>query len=509
MQIRDISVKKRLLFVNFIMVFIPICLLIVIVMLVLAGFHFSGIAQQRELTLLWPEKGPALSIQYAVNSLQVKSEKKGHPDIKELEEDCHILESQGINTMILKSDKIIYETPNIDSTALQISVQEKCGDRHSIMLWTDKDFTFCYKSLHNGITILATGTIPFVTKKPIWTYNTKNIWETIITIIWGTAIIIFLGIAVFIIIATGIYLSKLLAKQILDPLSTLRFAANEIQKGNLDAPMVVQTQDELGETCQAFDRMRQELKIARETQERYEQNRKELIAGISHDLSTPLTSVKGYASGILEGIAQTDKKQRHYVEMIYKKACTMENLVKSLFLFSKLDLGSIPFHFEIVEMYSYFADFAADKRELLEERGVKLLFLAEKNNLPVRLDRIQFQRVIENLIENSIKYKSNKSVHVKLNLIRIADKVKISFSDDGLGVKDTELPKIFDSFYRTDPARTNVAKGSGLGLAIVKQIISSLKGEIWAEQTPGGGLTICILLPILEEKNEKSFTHRR
>ena len=78
--------------------------------------------------------------------------------------------------------------------------------------------------------------------------------------------------------------------------------------------------------------------------------------------------------------------------------------------------------------------------------------------------------------------------------------MKISFADDGMGVADAELAKLFDSFYRTDPARTNVAKGSGLGLAIVKQIISSLQGEIWAEQTAGGGLTICMLLPIVEDE---------
>ena len=127
------------------------------------------------------------------------------------------------------------------------------------------------------------------------------------------------------------------------------------------------------------------------------------------------------------------------------------------------------------------------------------LFLPEPGRAVVRLDRMQFQRVMENLIENSIKYKRQELVRVKLSLERQAGQVKLSFADDGIGVAQDELPRLFESFYRTDPARTNVAKGSGLGLAIVKQIIVGQQGRIWAEQTPGGGLTICMLLPTVED----------
>ena len=125
------------------------------------------------------------------------------------------------------------------------------------------------------------------------------------------------------------------------------------------------------------------------------------------------------------------------------------------------------------------------------------------------IDRIQFQRVLENLLENSLKYKRNAIVHLNLSLACTTDSLKISFADDGVGVQEAELPKLFDSFYRTDPARTNVAKGSGLGLAIVKQIIVGMHGQIWAEQTPGGGLTICMLLPIVRENDEKNLIDRR
>ena len=182
-------------------------------------------------------------------------------------------------------------------------------------------------------------------------------------------------------------------------------------------------------------------------------------------------------------------------------ACTLEKLVESLFLFSKLDLGRIPFHFELVELCAYFADFTADKKSVLAERGLELCFRPIDGPLWVQLDRMQFQRVLENLIENSIKYKrTEECVRVDLCLEQEDGGVRISFADHGMGVAAAELPKLFESFYRTDPARTNVAKGSGLGLAVVRQIISGLKGKVWAEQTAGGGLNICMLLPLVEER---------
>ena len=494
MQIRDISVKKRLLFANFMIVFIPVCLLALIGAAVFAGLRFSGAAQQRELALLWPEKGPALSVQYAVSSLRIKAEKKGAPKLRDMMEDIRILEAQGIQTMIWKDAQLLYKTPEADSAALSAAVRQKYGDSPSMLIWDNDGFTFYYESPRSKTTILATGQVPFLVKGNVTDSDFKDIKE-----IGEVVLFIVLGAAILFIVFFGVYLSRLLSQQILEPLSTLRQAANEIEKGNLSVPLQVYTQDELGDTCRAFDRMRRELQAAKTMQEHYEQNRKELIVGISHDLSTPLTSVKGYASGILDGIAKTEEKKQHYIEMIYQKANTMEKLVESLFLFSKLDLGRVPFHLEKAEMYAYFADFVVEQRHNLAERGLELRLQTDDSQAVVQLDRLQFQRVLENLIENSLKYKSGENVQVELRLQRSEGQLTITFADDGRGVAAAELPKLFDSFYRTDPARMDVAKGSGLGLAIVKQIISGLQGKIWAEQTAGGGLTICIVLPIVED----------
>ena len=327
----------------------------------------------------------------------------------------------------------------------------------------------------------------------------KALWRYILTAI--------LGVAILVILLVGAYLSRLLSRQIIEPLSELRRAAAEIRRGNLDTAMTIRTQDEFGDACRDFDQMRLELKRSREQQRKYEQNRKELIAGISHDLSTPLTALKGYASGIIEGIAHTPEKQRHYVEMIYQAALTMEKLVDSLFLFSKLDLGRIPFHLEPVVLQDYFKDFVAEKCQELRERGIDLKFQGQSTAC-VSIDRMQFQRVIDNLLTNSWKYRRGDRSGVKLILSDRENQLQLDFIDDGIGVGDEDLPKLFDSFYRTDPARSNVAKGSGLGLAIVKQIILGMKGTIWAEQNPAGGLVIRIVLPTIERKEHEADIDR-
>ena len=167
-------------------------------------------------------------------------------------------------------------------------------------------------------------------------------------------------------------------------------------------------------------------------------------------------------------------------------------------MFSKLDLGRIPFNFENVPLKYYFTDFYNEQKPLLAEKNINLTMemnLSNEDEGLVSIDRIQFQRVIDNLISNSSKYSNRDNVDINIRLEALNDSVRITFADNGPGVPTEDLPKLFDSFYRTDQARSNVSKGSGLGLAITKRIIDGMNGKIWAENRPAGGLTIIIQLP--------------
>ena len=180
----------------------------------------------------------------------------------------------------------------------------------------------------------------------------------------------------------------------------------------------------------------------------------------------------------------------------------MTRLVRTLFLFSKFDLGQVEFCWENVDLCGYLEDYTGEQAEHFRHQGLDISYKASVDEAVVAMDRTHFQRVVENIIGNSVKYKDGDEGHLAISLDAAGDgAVRLTFADDGRGVGKNDLPKLFDSFYRTDKARSNVAKGSGLGLAVAKQIIDEMKGKIWAEQTQPKGLTICIELPVQKEGN--------
>lgn len=432
LRIRDISLRHRLLVANFTMVFVPIAILTVLGFLLISGLRFSS--PHNDLTTLWPKKGPALSIQYTVSSLRVKAKRPGPLKVKDMREDCQVLEELGIATAIVRNDQVAYVTPGIDFRSLADRFLWKAHGQQTVMTWDGDGFFFRYTSPHSGTTVIAAGNTPFIAKSGIREGMAKSVIQTLLLFIVGTASAI--------IIACGLIVSRVLSRQILTPLAALRTAAAEIEKGNLDYELTLSSRDELGRTCEAFDHMRRQLRSARLAQEK---------------------------------------------------------LVDRLFLFSKLDLGQASFTMEPVSLRDYFADFTAENTARLAERGLILHYTPPSGPARTAIDRMQFQRVLDNLLENALKYKQCPTVNLDLHLAETGQSVVLTVADDEPGVPAADLPRLFDSFYRTDAARTDVKKGSGLGLAIVKQIITTLHGQIHAEETPGGGLTVVITLPQIEE----------
>lgn len=497
LHIRDISLRRRLLLANFTMVFVPVFIITVLGYFLFSGLHFSR--QQNDLTTLWPERGPALSIQYTISSLRVKAEHPGPLKLKGMREDCRILESQGMQTAILRDGQPVYVTPGTQLPDLARAVLHKSQQQPTAMIWDGDGLFFRYSSPRTGTTVIAAGPLPFMAKNGIREGLAKNIFQA--------ALVLIVLIASAIIIACGLILSHLVSQQILQPLAALRKAAAAIEKGNLDTPLTYTSRDELGLTVRAFEHMRRRLKEAREWQQKYEQNRKELIAGISHDLATPLTLLKGCASGLLAGIAKTAEKRQHYVTLIYNNACTMEKLVDNLFLFSKLDLGQVAFTPERLSLRDYFSDYVRENKKRLAAEGLLLHYQAPLAACIVKVDRLQFQRVVDNILGNTLKYKETPQVSLDIYLQAKKDSFRLTFADHGPGVPAADLPYLFDIFYRTDSARTDVQKGSGLGLAIVQQIVTASGGRIQAQATPGGGLSLNIDLPAAKEEHHETHTH--
>lgn len=270
-----------------------------------------------------------------------------------------------------------------------------------------------------------------------------------------------------VICVTNAALSRWIVWSIMRPLEALKGGTKKIAAGDLDCEIDYHKPDEFGEVCQEFDFMRGQLKASVADRIQYEQYRRELIAGISHDLRTPLTSIKGYAEGLKDGIANTEEKRQRYYDAIHTRALDMEALVNSLSLFARLENRKHHYQLETVDMKVYLEDLLDGWKEEAAQKQVVLLLDSQAARTQVQIDLQEMHRVFVNLFENSVKYRTKDKSVIRITLGNQGNQLEIRVADDGPGVQESELSKIFNSFYRGDESRTRPGSGSGLGLAIV------------------------------------------
>jgi signal transduction histidine kinase len=292
----------------------------------------------------------------------------------------------------------------------------------------------------------------------------------------------------------NIYVSYQFSRSILRPLNNLQRAASEISSGNLDCEIFEEGDQELQELCRDLELMRIKLKESIHTQLKYEENRKFLVSSMSHDLKTPVTSIKGYVEGILDGVADTPEKRQRYLQTISLKSQQLDNMLDDLLLYAKLDLQQIPFNFEKTDIAKYLADCVLECEPELERSRIKLTFVNELHSSRyVQLDRQRMKRVIINILDNSRKYMNKEQGELIILLRETNSSVIVELRDNGSGIGENDLPYIFDRFFRSDTARSEI-KGSGLGLAIAKQIIEGHNGRVWAVSHGDEGTSILISL---------------
>jgi signal transduction histidine kinase len=238
-----------------------------------------------------------------------------------------------------------------------------------------------------------------------------------------------------------------------------------------------------------------QLSASIEEVKKNDQNRKELFAGISHDLRSPLTSIKAYVDGLLDGVAATPESQREYLQIIKQKTDDINKMVSQLFLYSKMDMGNYPTHPEILNIENEIRDFISASHEEYKMEGLIIEILRTPTDTYIFADPVQLRSVFANILGNSAKYKNKKTATATINCTVINDVVKIIFEDDGTGVSENDVTRLFDVFYRIDPSRNNPNKGSGLGLAIVSKTLERMNGKISAENISKGGLRMIIEIP--------------
>lgn len=316
-----------------------------------------------------------------------------------------------------------------------------------------------------------------------------------------TLLPILIAIFIAILLLTGLLLYRYVTRKIIHPLDRLRQSAEHIRDGDLTFELQATSRDEIGQLVQTFDQMRQQLFDSIQLQLHYEENRKQLLSNISHDLRTPITTIKGYAEGIRDGVTNTQEKLDKYVEAIYTRATDMERLVDELLFYSKLDLKKEPFSFGQVELSAFLHRIANELAIEFDNHKVQVNWeMAQQMPLFVLADQEKLKRVIMNLFGNSLKYMNQDPKHLIIGFERQDEYAMIKIADNGPGIHPDALPHVFERFYREGPSRSQAAGGSGLGLAIAQQIIEGHGGTIWADSEPGRGTAVFFTLKIFVDR---------
>ena len=305
---------------------------------------------------------------------------------------------------------------------------------------------------------------------------------------------------VLILAATGLSITAWIYRSIVTPICKLEEAAKNIKEGNLDFTIEADSKDEMGRLCQNFEDMRQRLKESAEEKLEAEKQNRILISNISHDLRTPITAIKGYVEGILDGVADTPEKVDKYMRTIYNKAIDMDRLINELTLYAKIDTNRIPYNFTRINVGAYFSDCIEEIGLELEAEHIGLsYFNYAGDEVEIIADPEQLKRVIDNIIGNSVKYMDKEHGLIHIRIKDVGDFIQIEIEDNGKGIGQKDLPFIFDRFYRTDASRNSATGGSGIGLSIVKKIIEDHGGKIWATSKESTGTVMYFVIRKYQE----------
>lgn len=308
---------------------------------------------------------------------------------------------------------------------------------------------------------------------------------------------------IFILVLTSIVLTQWVYKGFFEPINRLNVAMQQIAEGNFEYSLTSEDTNEIGELYRNYEDMRLRLKESTEEKIQNERQNRELVSNISHDLKTPITAIKGYVEGIMDGVADTPEKMDRYIKTIYTKANDMNRLINELTYYSGIDSNRIPYNFHRINLAEFFQDCVEDVGLDLESKNIELNY----SNLVDPSTRIiadpeQLKKVIDNIVGNSIKYMDKPKGVINIRILDEVDSVRVEIEDNGKGISTKDLGKIFERFYRTDASRNSSTGGSGIGLSIVKKIIEDHGGYIWATSKDGEGTCLHFVIRKYREAEE-------
>lgn len=326
---------------------------------------------------------------------------------------------------------------------------------------------------------------------------------TVKNIVSSSLLISIVLVVIFVLVVTGLFLTRWIRNGVFVPLTQLNTAMQHIADGDFDYVMESKGTGEIANLYENYNQMRLRLKESAEEKIQADRQNRELISNISHDLKTPITSIKGYVEGIMDGVADTPEKMDRYIKTIYNKANDMNRLINELTIYSGIDSNRIPYNFHKLNVADYFNDCVEEVGLDLESKNIKLNYTNMVSpDTVVIADPEQMKRVINNIVGNSIKYMNKPHGEIDIRILDEIDSIRVEIEDNGKGVSAKEIGRIFERFYRTDASRNSSQGGSGIGLSIVKKIIEDHGGYIWATSKENEGTCMHFVLRKYIESTE-------
>ena len=277
-------------------------------------------------------------------------------------------------------------------------------------------------------------------------------------------------------------------------LRELAGSAQQIASGNLEARVVVNGHDEVAQVATTFNDMAAQLQQAAREREEMEKLRRDLIAWTSHDLRTPLTSIRAMIEALHDGVVDDPETAQRYYRTMRADIIALNSLIDDLFELAQLEAGGLHIELAPHSLSDLISDVVEGFQALAAQRQIRLLGDVAANLDPVQLNAVKINRVLANLLSNALRYTPDGG-EIRVTAVRTPEGAVVTVQDSGPGFNTADLPRVFEQFYRGEQARTRATGGAGLGLAIAQGIVVAHHGRIWAENAPSGGALVGFVLP--------------
>ncbi|MDX8045672.1 ATP-binding protein [Gracilibacillus sp. S3-1-1] len=288
-------------------------------------------------------------------------------------------------------------------------------------------------------------------------------------------------------VALAIGFTFFISKKLGGPLVAMEKVAKQIaEKKNFSLRVDYQANDEIGSLAQAINHLS-------ETLERYQTNRNEFFSNITHELKTPLTYVKGYANAVRHEMYQSKEERDEFLEIIENESDHISSLLDDLTDLSKVEEGKIDLNKEDINVNKLAEEMLKRSQFRASEKGLNLKLDAPKQPVYLYADKSRLDQVLTNIVENAVRY--TEKGHINLRVKEKAKHVQIIVQDTGIGIKQEDIPYLFERFYRVDKSRSRANGGTGLGLAIVKHLVGMHDGTIDVDSELNKGTTITLSFP--------------